>query len=35
VCQARHVMEKFGLTYRGTQVISGAEIVGYAIDRTG
>jgi RimJ/RimL family protein N-acetyltransferase len=32
---SRHVMEKIGLTYRGTHVISGAEIVWYAIDRTG
>jgi RimJ/RimL family protein N-acetyltransferase len=32
---SRHVMEKIGLTYRGTHVISGAEVVWYAIDRTG
>jgi RimJ/RimL family protein N-acetyltransferase len=31
---SRHVMEKIGLTYRGTHVISGAEIW-YAIDSTG
>src|SRR5262249_60107514 len=32
---SRHVMEKIGLTCRGTHVISGAEVVWYAIDRTG
>ena len=32
---SRHVMEKLGLTYRGTHVISDAEIVWYAIDNTG
>ena len=32
---SRHVMEKIGLTYRGTHVIAGAEIVWYAIDSTG
>jgi len=28
-------MEQIGLTYRGTHIISGAEVVWYAIDRTG
>jgi RimJ/RimL family protein N-acetyltransferase len=32
---SRHVMEKIGLTYRGSHVIAGAEIVWYAIDGTG
>jgi RimJ/RimL family protein N-acetyltransferase len=32
---SRHVMEKLGLTYRGTHVIADAEIVWYAIDNTG
>jgi RimJ/RimL family protein N-acetyltransferase len=32
---SRHVMEKLGLTYRGTHVISGAEVVWDAINNTG
>jgi RimJ/RimL family protein N-acetyltransferase len=32
---SRRVMEKLGLTYRGTHVIAGAEIVWYAIDNVG
>jgi hypothetical protein len=32
---SRHVMEKLGLTYRGTHVIADAEIVWHAIDNTG
>jgi ribosomal-protein-alanine N-acetyltransferase len=32
---SRRVMEKLGLTYRGTHVIADAEIVWYAIDNAG
>ena len=32
---SRHATEKIELTCRGTHVISGAEIVWYAIDNTG
>ena len=32
---SRHVMERIGLTDRGTHVVADAEIVWYAIDSTG